>query len=240
MYNGALVLEQPRKGYRFSVDAPLLAAFASARFSKRVIDLGAGCGVVGLGIMHLKACRHLTMVEIQPALAALAESNAARNGFSGVCTTLNMDLRKLKPESGHGEYDLVVVNPPYQPVGEGRPPEDEERRIARTREKLSMSELAAAVNRIMKPKGTAAIIHAAGRMDELIIALGEQKLHPSRMCLCHPKQGESAELVLIEAARGKGGHMNVQAPWILHDAGGEDSPLLKAILTGRIHHHPCA
>src|SRR5258708_37146994 len=43
---GALRLYQPRRGYRFSVEAVLLARFAAARPAARVLELGAGCGVV--------------------------------------------------------------------------------------------------------------------------------------------------------------------------------------------------
>src|SRR6202030_4401649 len=45
---GALCLYQPRRGYRFSVEAVLLARFAAARPTARVLELGAGCGVVAL------------------------------------------------------------------------------------------------------------------------------------------------------------------------------------------------
>src|SRR5437667_307452 len=54
---GALRLYQPRRGYRFSVEAVLLARFAAARPAARVLELGAGCGVVAL-IYAAAAARH--------------------------------------------------------------------------------------------------------------------------------------------------------------------------------------
>src|ERR1700738_5195756 len=47
---GALRLYQPRRGYRFSVEAVLLARFAAARPARGVLDLGAGCG--GVVLVH--------------------------------------------------------------------------------------------------------------------------------------------------------------------------------------------
>ena len=41
--NGKLQIIQSRQGYRFSVDALLLAEFVSVRSEDIVVDLGAGC-----------------------------------------------------------------------------------------------------------------------------------------------------------------------------------------------------
>ena len=49
---GAVTLAQPRRGYRFNIDSVLLADFTrrivSSPVEDLVVDLGAGCGVVGL------------------------------------------------------------------------------------------------------------------------------------------------------------------------------------------------
>ena len=46
--NGKLQIIQSRQGYRFSVDALLLAEFVSVRSEDVVVDLGAGCGIISL------------------------------------------------------------------------------------------------------------------------------------------------------------------------------------------------
>ena len=54
---GALVLEQPRRGYRFTADPLLLAGFMSLHGRRprtgglSLCDLGAGCGVLGLALL---------------------------------------------------------------------------------------------------------------------------------------------------------------------------------------------
>jgi tRNA1Val (adenine37-N6)-methyltransferase len=89
---GALRLYQPRRGYRFSVEAVLLARFAAARPAARVLELGAGCGVVALIYAALARPREVVAIEIQPALAALIARNAAFNDL-GMVRAVCADLR---------------------------------------------------------------------------------------------------------------------------------------------------
>ncbi len=79
----SLVVRQPPRGYRFSLDSVLLADFAAPRCRGAVLDLGTGSGVVLLLLARL--CPGLSRgvgVEIQPELFECARANIAANGFS--------------------------------------------------------------------------------------------------------------------------------------------------------------
>jgi hypothetical protein len=52
LFAGRLLCRQHRDGYRFSVDAVLAAHFAGPKSGQRVLDLGGGCGVIGLILVH--------------------------------------------------------------------------------------------------------------------------------------------------------------------------------------------
>ncbi|MCZ7643207.1 MAG: hypothetical protein M5U33_11605 [Pseudorhodoplanes sp.] len=69
---GRLKLLQPRRGHRFGHDAILLAASVPARPGERTVELGSGVGAAGLALMARVADLHLTMIEIEPMLTALA------------------------------------------------------------------------------------------------------------------------------------------------------------------------
>ena len=62
---GALRILQPQEGYRAGLDAVLLAAAAPVRASRkdRVLDVGAGVGVVGLAVAQRMHRAHVTLVE---------------------------------------------------------------------------------------------------------------------------------------------------------------------------------
>src|SRR5262245_58488176 len=125
LFGGALSLRQParRAGYRVNVDAILLGAFAAGVLeggsrrrsrARHAVDLGSGVGAIGLTLLHLDAAAHVTMVEIDPSLARLAEANAERNGWSARVEVVCGDAAGVSA-SLTAKADLVVCNPPYVP-----------------------------------------------------------------------------------------------------------------------------
>src|SRR4029078_6514792 len=76
---GRISIVQPRGGHRAGSDALFLASARPARSGKRVLDVGAGVGVAGLCLLARVPDIDVTAVEIDAALCALAEHNAARN-----------------------------------------------------------------------------------------------------------------------------------------------------------------
>ncbi|HCF62425.1 MAG TPA: SAM-dependent methyltransferase, partial [Myxococcales bacterium] len=107
---GEVQLIQRRAGYRFSVDALLLAAFA-ARPRGKVVDLGTGCGVVAV-LLAKRGARSVVGVELQPGLAQIALRNVRLNRCDEQVHIVNADLRDLRATLPSGGVDLVVSHPP--------------------------------------------------------------------------------------------------------------------------------
>src|SRR5512137_544956 len=95
-FHGRVRILQPKKGYRFSVDAPLLADFIRPRPEDAALELGTGSGVISL-LLSLKPLRKITALEIQPGLAGLARRNVELNGLGGRIEVVEADLRTYKP-----------------------------------------------------------------------------------------------------------------------------------------------
>src|SRR5262245_60494228 len=106
LLGGRVQLLQPARGYRVAVDAVLLAAAVDAAPTDQVLDLGAGVGAVGLCLAaRLPGCQ-IVGIELQPALAALAERNANLNGMAQRVRTVLHDLARPLPED-LGLFDRV-------------------------------------------------------------------------------------------------------------------------------------
>jgi len=227
---GALRLYQPRRGYRFSVEAVLLARFAAARPAARVLELGAGCGVVALTFAALAKPREVVALEIQPALAALVARNAALNGL-GMVRAVCADLRSRRalhaPAAG---FDLVLANPPFRARRSGRESPLAGRRLARGESAARLEDFVAAAARYTRHGGRAVFVFAAGRSAELISALRVRRLEPKRIRFVHPYAAASASTVMVEARKGGGVEVKVEAPLVMYDAPGVYSSDARGLL----------
>jgi tRNA1(Val) A37 N6-methylase TrmN6 len=79
-YRGSILVLQKKEGYRFSVDAPLLADFVKTKRSDEILELGAGNGIISL-LLSIKPFKHITAVEIQGSLADMARRNVKLNNL---------------------------------------------------------------------------------------------------------------------------------------------------------------
>src|SRR6516164_6698643 len=100
LLGGRLVLRQPLRGHRFGHDAVLLAAATPARTGEHAIDLGAGVGAAGLALARRVEGLAITLIELDPNLAALARENAARNALANRVRAVCLDVaaRLLRPQ----------------------------------------------------------------------------------------------------------------------------------------------
>jgi tRNA1Val (adenine37-N6)-methyltransferase len=121
---------QLRYGHRFSVD-DLLTAWAAVQAkpqARRLLDLGAGIGSVGLlTLWRLPAEARLTMVEVQEVSHALAWRTVCYNGLAQRVTLCLQDLRCW----AGGEFAPVTASPPYLPSGRDVRPRHAQKAAAR-------------------------------------------------------------------------------------------------------------
>jgi len=154
---GRLRLIQSKRGYRFSIDAVLLSQFVTVKPGDTVVDLGTGCGIIGLILLLTRTVGSVLGVEIQPSLADLAVRNALLNGFQHRMTVIVGDIRH--PPLAPGKTDLVVCNPPYRKSLSGRVNPDSEKAIARHEIMASLGEMIRTASEILRPKGRLAMIY---------------------------------------------------------------------------------
>lgn len=141
-------IKQPARGYRFALDAVLLAHFLRCEAGDDLLEVGCGAGVVAVLLSHLQKFRRLTCVEIQPELADLARFNLRENGVVGA-EVVNADIREV---SGM-QVDLLYSNPPYRKAGAGRLNPQEQKAIARHEIRMTLQDLFVAAEALLKPGG---------------------------------------------------------------------------------------
>jgi tRNA1(Val) A37 N6-methylase TrmN6 len=221
---GRVKLLQPRRGYRIAVDAVLLAAAVDARPGDSVLDLGAGVGAVGLCIAARVAGCHVTGIELQPDLAALADRNVALNQAGNRVQTLVHDLASPLPP-GLGPFDHVVTNPPYLTAAVADPPPDRSKALATIESSASLVRWLTVATAALKPAGTLLAIHRSDRLEEIVealVALGWGDITIKRL--------PPAARVLVRAHRAGSSQRRDAAPLVLHRPEGGYTDGAEAIL----------
>lgn len=200
LLRGRVTLLQPARGFRSSVDPLLLSAFVRPPFG-RFVDIGCGTGALAFSLAALDPEATGVAVELQPRLADLATRALLRNSFAARIAIVEADIRRTAgvgplPKAG---FDLVATNPPYRPLRGGFVSPDGERARAYHEVTLTLADWLDASAALVKSDGRVAVVYAAARLDELLAGLRGRGLTPRRVRLVHPRLGEPATRVLVEA-----------------------------------------
>lgn len=226
---GGLRILQRRDGYRFSVDALLLADFVQVARGPAV-DLGAGVGIVSLAIARRHGCA-VTAIEIQPDLCELARRNAALNELADRIEIIKADFRALRGRLCPGTFECAIVNPPFFEVGAGIMNPNGEKAIARHEVKGSLADVACAARWLLKDGGSLSAIFPAARLSKLLGAFEANKLSLRRLRCVHPRPGRAANLVLAEGVKNMPrARQEILPPLFLFDEHGSESDEAKAIV----------
>lgn len=218
LFNGRLICHQHRHGYRFSVDAVLLAHFFAPKKNEKILDLGAGCGVVSLILAWRWPGVRLTAIEIQPGLAALCRQNVTANALHDRISVVEGDLQRLGEFVASGGFDWVVCNPPYRKPDSGRTNPQPEQALARHEFAADIKAIVKASSFALRTGGRLALVYPTARTAVLIAALKEQRLEPKRLRMVHSYPGSDGKLVLIEAIKEGCAELTVLPPFYIYQA----------------------
>ncbi len=220
-------LEQPEGSFRFSVDALLLAAFAASRTANvtiRFIDLGTGCGVVGLAYLLLKGNESQGFgIDCHSELIHAARNNAAKLGLSTCFAVYTGDiadagfLAKLHAESS--PVQLVMANPPWRLIGSGRLPATEARQKALFGDKKTFPLFVSAASSLLDENGRFICIISPDRLQDMLGALHGAGLAPVLLQYIHKEKNSPATFILIEAHKGGQAVPSIAKPIALYGPG---------------------
>jgi tRNA1(Val) A37 N6-methylase TrmN6 len=224
LLGGRVRLLQPSRGYRVAVDAVLLAAAIDATAGQRVLDLGAGVGAVGLCLAaRISECT-IMGIEVQPALARLAERNAALNGNSERVRTIIHDLADPLPRD-LGLFDHVATNPPYLSAAVADRSPDPSKALATVESSADLARWLTVATAAAKSAGTMLIIQRSDRLEEIVTHL--VRLGWGDVAL---KRLPPAARVLIRARRADTLRRIESPPLVLHRPEGGYTDAAEAVL----------
>ena len=94
------------------IDRGTLAMLSVAAFAPglKVMDLGCGCGVVGIVAAKKCGAENVWMSDVDAGAVEIARKNAERNGVPGVHCAISDGFENVDTAG----FDLILSNPPYQ------------------------------------------------------------------------------------------------------------------------------
>ncbi|MGE5341700.1 MAG: tRNA1(Val) (adenine(37)-N6)-methyltransferase [Candidatus Omnitrophota bacterium] len=165
-YKKKVIVYQRKKGYRFSVDAPILADFLPSLPTQQALEIGIGSGIIALLALHKKKFSSIYGVEIHPGLSQLAKLNAEKNGFSQNLLVINADFNEI-----HREFKgirLIFSNPPFFETHRGKLSPNPEIRDAKTETRLTLHQLLTHAYAILGKKSSLCLVLPYSRFDEVM------------------------------------------------------------------------
>lgn len=222
LWQGGPVFAQAEH-FKLGTDSVLLAAFANAASARRGIDLGCASGVVALLLLSGNERLCMTGLEIVPEAAELARENMEKNGFSARSQIICGDIRRHRELFRSGEFDLVVSNPPYFPLGSGRLSPDKERAAARGETDCTLSDICAAAAFLCRTGGRVCFVHKPERLSELFCAMSASGIEPKRLRLVCYTQNSAPNLVLVEGRRGGNPGLKIESALVLRNPDGTET-----------------
>ena len=233
--------ELGRKGYRilqdpdafcFGVDAVLLADFAEATRTERVLDMGTGNGILPLLLDAREKGGKIVGLELQEAAAELARENFALNGAEERLSAVCGDLKEASALFGNASFDVVITNPPYQEVGRGVVNPDSAKSLARHEVACTLEDVLREARAVLKLHGRFYMVHRPKRLAEILFGMQAAGIAPRTLRFVHSRAKKQASLVLISGFRGGGKELRVLPPLILYGEDGEYTPEVYEIYYG--------
>ena len=208
-------LNLPEDAFPLSTDSMVLSYFAKLPKNARVLDLGSGCGTLGLLLCAVNGSCRVTGVELSQSAHLAALDNIRRNALTTRMESICADVRQVPGSFPAGSFDVCISNPPYFSGG----PASRTAALARREDACSPAELFEAAAWVLKYGGDFFLVHRPERLAELIVRGSEAGLEAKRLCLVRHKADSPVNLVLLQLR--KGGKPGLK--WeeiILHDAQG--------------------
>jgi len=232
---GEIKIIQKKDGYRYSIDAFLLADFALRHLSGKIAELGTGSGIITHILALKQEIEEIFAVEVQEEFYRRADRSLTLNpATASKIQLLHADIKSLAKRYPPSSFDGIVCNPPYREVGSGRINPEDEKAIARHEIKIKLADILKTSRYLLKNKGKLCMIYPADRLADLIDQLRAYSLEPKRIRFIHSRSSEPAQLLLFLATLSGKKELQVESPLVIYAPEGSDTEEVQAIYRGRL------
>lgn len=192
-----LTLNVPDGAFPLSTDSMVLSDFVKLPKNARVLDIGSGCGTLGLLLCAKDESCHVTGVELSDAAHSAALDNIRNNSISRL-ESIHADARRIRDFIAPGSFSVCVSNPPYFSGG----PSSTRFPDARREDTLRAEDLMRGAAWALKTGGDLFVVQKPEKLAHLIVAGAAEGLEAKRLRLVKHRAGGAASMILLQLRKG--------------------------------------
>ncbi len=184
--------------FPLGTDSMQLADFVKLPKNATVLDLGSGCGTLGMLLCAKDVRCCVTGIELDPAAHAAALANIHRNVLQDRLSSICGDLRRIPAEMDPGSFSCCISNPPYFSGG----PASKTTPIARRDDTCTTLELFQAAAWALRYGGDFYLVHRPEKLAELCACASQSGLEPKRLRLIRHEPDKPVSIILLQCRKG--------------------------------------
>ena len=196
--HGGYTLNLCEGAFPLSTDSMLLAHFVRLPRNANVLDLGAGCGTLGLLLCAKDSGCKVTGIELDSAAHETALQNISSNHLSSRMQSICADLSHISSFLPPNSFSCCVSNPPYFSAGQV----SKNTPLARHDHQCSIEDLFQAAAWSLKYGGDFFLVHKPQRLAELFHSACKVKLEPKQITLVRHQPDSPMSIVLVQCRKG--------------------------------------
>lgn len=217
------IIYQNEKGFCYSLDSLLLINFANLK--GKVVDLGAGTGILSILATTFKGVKEVVSVEILKDYAQLLEKTVDKNELSHIITVKNVDINQLKEFYPSNYFDNVVMNPPYYKNSL----KNKEDIKTKARHEEDLENFVSMSKYLVKNSGKVYIVYPVHRLVDVIALFREYDIEPKRIAFIKKNEESEPYAFLMEGAKSGGIFLKIEKDLVLYEKEGKKAEVLNRI-----------
>ena len=216
LHNG-FTLELCDGAFPLSTDSIALSGFVRLPKQAQVLDLGAGCGTLGLMLCAKDSGCSVVGIEVDENAHLTALKNSEANQISSRLTSICADLRTVPSLFAAGSFHVCISNPPYFSAAQ-----ESANSKARHEQLCSLEDLFTAAQWAVRYGGDFFLVHKPERLAEICACAVNHKLEPKRLQLLRHKPSDPVSLILLQCRKGAKPGLTMEEAY-LQEASGQPS-----------------
>ncbi len=197
LQNG-FTLELAEGEFPLSTDSIALADFAKLPKNAKVLDLGSGCGTLGLLLCAKYDNCTVTGVELSHKAHEAALHNAEQNRISHRYTSICADLKTIPDFLPAGSFQTCISNPPYFTGGL----QSQTYPLARHDSACSLRDLFRSASWALRYGGDFFLVQKPEFLAEICATAASFHLEPKRLRLLRHRENGAVSLILLQCRKG--------------------------------------